>query len=483
MKKYRKLTLSLIALAVYVIFNFLPGTETLSTTGFQVLGVFLATMILWLGVSVTWPTLFCFVALALTPLYTGNTVFSTAYSAWVPTFVLFSSIMCYALTKTGFLRRMAVWLITRPFARNRPWAFVSMLFLAPLIIGMFMDMIALFAIILPITVQIFDELGYSRGNRTAQALTFGVMFTTCLSAITTPFAHTFPLMAISYYSQFFPDQPEISMAMFSVAGIATALIIFVLLMLVMRFIVKPDLSSLLNINVEFLLREHKPMSRQEKISVSVFAVVLVMWIFPGIFGNAFPRVFAVLADLGSIIPPVIGAALLCLIKVNGEPVLDYDDAFKNGVPWKIWMLVTAAMVLGSALTDGSAGIVTWISELIGPAVSSMTSYSAIIITTFILLALTNVMSNAVALTLICTIALPLLSHGNITGVNAAALAVVFGMAANVAVATVPASAPPAMAVGDGWLSNGFMLKWGVIMTILSGIVLVFITYPLLTVLL
>ena len=159
MKKHGKLILSLLALAVYIVFNFLPATDALSTTSFQVLGIFLATMILWLGVSITWPTLFCLTALALTPLYTGNSVFSTAYSIWVPSFVLFSSLICYALSKTGFLRRVAIWLITRPFARKRPWAFVTMLCLSPLIIGMFMDQIALYAIMLPLTVQIFDELG------------------------------------------------------------------------------------------------------------------------------------------------------------------------------------------------------------------------------------------------------------------------------------------------------------------------------------
>lgn len=225
------------------------------------------------------------------------------------------------------------------------------------------------------------------------------------------------------------------------------------------------------------------MSKQEKVSVAVFAVVLAMWVFPGVFNDVFPTVSAVLNDLGSIIPPVLGAGLLCLIKVEGAPVLDYDDAFKNGVPWKIWMLVTTAMVLGAALTNGDAGIVAWISSLIGPAVSSLSSYTAIVIITVILLLLTNVMSNAVALTLLCTISLPLLSQGNIMGVNAAALAVVLGMASNIAVATVPASAAPAMAVGNGWLGNGNMLKWGAIMTLLSGIVFVFITYPFLNMIL
>lgn len=124
------------------------------------------------------------------------------------------------------------------------------------------------------------------------------MFTTCLSAITTPFAHTFPLMAISYYSQFFPDSPSISLVKFSFAGILSSLIIFALLMLVMKFVVKPDFDKIRNIDVAFLLKDHVPMSKQEKVSVAVFAVVLAMWVFPGVFNDVFPTVSAVLNDLG-----------------------------------------------------------------------------------------------------------------------------------------------------------------------------------------
>ena len=479
MKKHEKLILSLVALAIYIVFSFMPATGNLSNTSFQILGIFLATMILWMRVSITWAAPFCLTAVALTPLYTGNAVFTTAFGAWVPMFMLSSFLMCYALAKTGFLRRAAIWFITRPFASKRPWAFIAMLFLAPMIIGMFMEGVALYAIIIPITHQIFKELGYPKGHHTAQALTFGVLFTTCLSQITTPFAHTFPLMAISFYSQFFPDAPGISLVRFSVVGIASALIIYALLMLMMKFIVRPNLDQIRKINVEFLLKDHKPMSKQEKTSVAVFLCVLVIWIFPGVFGNVFPAVSAVLSALNYTIPPLFGVGLLCLIKVDGAPVLDYDDAFKNGVPWKVWMLTITAIVLGSALTNADAGIVAWIGGMIGPSVSVLSSFAAVIIFVIIVLATTNVMANAVALTLACTIALPLLAQDNSIGISAAALAVVLGMGANIAVATVPASSPAAMAIGSGWLENGKMLKWGVITVVFSALVLALVSYPVL----
>ena len=74
MKKHGNLILSLLALAVYIVFNFLPATDALSTTSFQVLGIFLATMILWLGVSITWPTLVCPLIFTFSPTAIGTTL-------------------------------------------------------------------------------------------------------------------------------------------------------------------------------------------------------------------------------------------------------------------------------------------------------------------------------------------------------------------------------------------------------------------------
>ena len=50
--------------------KFLPPVFGLSSLGMQIGGIFIGTILLWMFVSVTWPSLLAIVALILTPLYT-----------------------------------------------------------------------------------------------------------------------------------------------------------------------------------------------------------------------------------------------------------------------------------------------------------------------------------------------------------------------------------------------------------------------------
>ena len=106
----------------------------------------------------------------------------------------------------------------------------------------------------------------------------------------------------------------------------------------------------------------------------------------------------------------------------------------------------------------------------------MPALAAILIITFVILFLTNIMSNAVALILVSTVMLPLIAGGVLSGVDGAAIAINIGMAADVAVSTPLASAPAAMSAGTGWLNTSNMLKWGVIMTVLTCLVMTFFSY-------
>ena len=50
--------------------QFLPPVFGLTPLGMQVAGIFIGTILLWMFVSVTWPSILCIIALILSPLYT-----------------------------------------------------------------------------------------------------------------------------------------------------------------------------------------------------------------------------------------------------------------------------------------------------------------------------------------------------------------------------------------------------------------------------
>lgn len=88
--------------------QFLPPVFGLTPLGMQVAGIFIGTILLWMFVSVTWPSILCIIALILSPLYTYSSGLSGSMGGWITSFVLFSSMVTYTLGQTGFLKRCAV---------------------------------------------------------------------------------------------------------------------------------------------------------------------------------------------------------------------------------------------------------------------------------------------------------------------------------------------------------------------------------------
>ena len=130
-----------VVVSLFLMFGmgYIPPMFGLSVLGMQVAGIFLGTVLLWLFVSVSWPSVLCIVALMFTSLYSYSDALKASMGGWIVSFVLFSSMVTWVLGQTGLLKRVAVWFVTRPFTKKNPWIFIGLLFLAPLVIGSFMS--------------------------------------------------------------------------------------------------------------------------------------------------------------------------------------------------------------------------------------------------------------------------------------------------------------------------------------------------------
>lgn len=472
-----KLIVGIIAVLCIFGFKYIPAPEGLTPLSMEIAGIFIGTILLWLAVSITWPSLLCIFAFAITPLYTANQAISASIGSWVPTFVLFSTALCYILSKTGFLRRCAVWFITRPISKKSPWCFLALLFIAPLAIGSFMSPITDFIIFLPIVEQIFSELGYVKGDRVPKMITLCVLCFSSVSTMTTPIAHTFPILGMSLYSQLSGGN-KINFVSFTIVGVLSSLILLVLVMLMLKYFFKPDLLKIQNVDTDFLLKGMKPMSKEEKIVVTVFLAVVMIWMAPGLIGGIMPQATRFLNGLGNAIPPMLGLIVLSLIKVEGKLIMNFAETMSKGVPWSSWLLVATTIMLGSAITNKDIGLTAWLGNMIAPAVSELPPIICVVLIVSFTVLITNFATNVVAVTLVCSVALPLVISGAVPNLNAPAMATVIGMGACVAMATPPSTAPAAIAVGTGWLDTGTMFKWGMLICAIAVIVLTFIAYPL-----
>lgn len=472
----RKVILMGIAFLLIFFARFLPHPAAMSPSAMQVLGIFIGTLILWLSVGVHWPSALCLGALGFVPELNFSNVLSGSMGSQIFTFLIFTFMCSYTLSKTPFVRRAALWFIARKLARKNPWWFCALYFASMFCMALIMSPTVLFVAYLSISEEIFALLGLKKGDKLASMIMVGQTLSCCLGSAATPIAHDGPILGLGLYEA--ATGQSISYASYIGFGLPLAFLVFVLMLLVFRFLLKPDLKPLRDLNLAQLEATQEPMSRDEGIVLAVFLGVVALWVFPGIFKSIFPGVSAYISGLGLTMPPLLGVVLLCVLHGrDGKPLMDYNDALQHGVSWTCCIMAAAVLALSSALSNEEIGFTLFINQAIQPVIAGLAP--ALIIGLLLLWSgvLTNICSNLVTITLVLSVGLPLCasSGGAISGAAVAGLVSFMGA---FAVATPSAQPLVAMGVGRGYVQLGMLIRYGYLLVILAAVLGIAVGYPL-----
>ena len=469
-KNKLKLTMSIIGMAFILFFRFIPAPEGLTVNSMEVIGIFIGIMLMWNFVGIDWPSFLCMAVLALYQIMKPAAIFTTGLGNATIAFLLFFFMMSHTLSQVGFSRRLAILCITNKVARKNPWMFVTMFLFGAMFLASFMSQTAALLIFLPIAEQIFSELQYEKGDRTPQMLVLGLGIAVGIGSANTPLGHAIILIPLQLLSTQYGI--SVNIVSYSIFGIVTGLVIFVLLMLVYRLIYRPDLSKFENFDVKGLRDQLQPMSKQERISAFAFVAVIVVWILQSVLKDQIPY----LASLGNAVPVLIAIVILSVWEVDGKPVMDFRKSLSAGVPWTALLFNAAVLVLSGALVLDNIGISNFLISTVTPRVQNLSPMVFLLIISGLCIIATNFSSNTVCATVFFTIAAPIAAA--MGTINMSALASMIAAAASYAFATPPATMPMAVVAGTGWVDVKDMFRYGGLIAIISILALSFIGYPI-----
>lgn len=267
-----------IAIALFFDFGlrFLPAPSGMSQDAFGVIGVFVGSILLWMTISIDWPSVFCIFALALLPNFGFATAFTSSFGSETFVFLMFTFACTYALSKTAIIKRIAVWFISNKLAKKSGWAFVIMFLLSVTLVGMFMSPTVLFVILIPILEQIFELAGIQKGEKVGKLLYVGLAFCVSISSGMTPIAHVFPVLALKTAGL------TIDYFKYMAFAVPVGLICIALMLLAFRIFLKPDVSKLKGVDVSEIKNSLPKIDAREICIVSIFAMVVFLWIAPSI---------------------------------------------------------------------------------------------------------------------------------------------------------------------------------------------------------
>lgn len=467
-------------LSLVIIFGsrFLPDFGGLSTEAIGVLGVFFGSLLMWITISIEWPSLITLFALGLLPTFGFGSTFSGAFGNTTVAFLVFTFVLVYPLSQTHFVRRCTISFITNGIARKGPWFFVCFLLAAVTFMGLFVSPSVLFVAFMPFLEDIFKVLEVKKGGKTGNMLMMGTAFCISLSSGMTAIGHVWPTMAIGYYTA--ATGKDINQFQYMAMGIPTGIVLIVLLILVFKFLYRPDDIWDLKPEKALGLRGTVPAAdMREKIILGVMALTVVLWVGPSLIKDALPQVYSTINGWPTAMPPLLGCIILFVVRVNGEQILNFREVSTKGVLWGSILMTGAATWLGSCLTNEEVGISKWLTDSLSPLTAHLPVIGMILFFMIWAVLETNFSSNIVTVTVVSSVALSVLTALPEGSVHVGAVVCMVGFAAAICNMT-PAgqSTINTVAIGSGWTSTKSMFVWGGIFAVLGVIVLSFFAYPL-----
>jgi sodium-dependent dicarboxylate transporter 2/3/5 len=470
----------IVAVSLLLMFGarFVPAPEGLNSDSMQILGIFLGSILMWMGISIDWPSIITMVAIGLMPVFGFGTMFKSAFGADTFPFLVFTFMLTYPLSRTGFVRRCTIAFITNPVALRGPWWFLGFLFAAVTFMGCFISPSVLFVAFLPFLEDIYQVLGLRKGSRVAEVMMLGVAFCTGMSSGMTPIGHVWPTLAMGSLKTI--TGMELNQFQYMAVGIPTGILCIALMLLMFRIFYRPeDIQAIDPAGALALRGSLPPADRREIITVAAVGVTIFLWVVPSLVQNIFPDFYNLTKSWTTAMPPMVGCILLSVATVEGKPVMDFKEATSKGVLWASPIMCASTLALGSCLTSDQVGIIDWLSTKLGPAAGSLPALALVAFFVGWTLLQTNFASNIVTTTVVCSIAIPITYALPGGSVSVAAVALLIGMGAGFSFMTPPGmTAVNGVAAASGWTNAKNMFVWGFFTMVISFLVMTFVSYPL-----
>ena len=451
--------------------QFIPETNGLSSEAFGVIFIFIGVLILWLTIGIDRPSLLCLFALGFIDSFGFNKVLSSSLGNSTFAFLLFTFICTYALSKTSLIKRIALTFINLKIAQKNSYLFIFFFLLGTLFLGLFISPSVLFVVLLPILNEIIAQLKLEKRDKVAKILMLGLGFTVSISSGMTPIAHVFPILAINAANL------EVSTFEYIALAFPTGLVLFLLMYLLLIVCIRPKKDGLNFENVAKLKETTQKLDKKDIITLVIFILVLFLWIVPSLFEFIYYPIYEAFNKYGTIMPPLLGTILLCIIRVDKKPLISVEDAFKNGVPWGSLIMCAATLALGEAIKNEDIGLITYLQSTLGNSLVSLPALVLLIIFALWAAVQTNLSSNMVTATLVATVASTILTS-TFSTLNLEATICIIGMIASFAFATPPSMPHIAIISASESTSTKEVFIYGSILMVISVIISLLISYPI-----
>jgi len=438
----------------------LPAPEGITPEGQKALALLVFTASILALEPVSLPIAALMVPLARVGLGLGDTrVAFGPFSNPVVFLILASLFLAEALRKHGLARRVALAMIVSSGGNVRRVLLALMGISA--FLSMWVENTATAAILIPVALTISRQIEDGQHARALLVLlVLGIAYSASLGGMATIMGSASNAVAAGFLAQIRPFRFIDWMSY----GLPALLLLFPLTWwLLLRMVHVPfvhlDVGPARN-----ALHKQGSVSRKEWELLATTAVAIGLWVG----GESIEQQLMLPATMLS--APLVGVAAVSYLALRS--IVDWEDV--KGVSWGIFLIIGAGLSLGDALI--STGVTTWVAGQIGPAVVWLPYIVSLLLLVFLSALLTNLMSNTSIAAVFTPVLISVASDN--PQLNAVQLVLPVVLATTFGYSLPSASGRMALIAASGIVTRTEMMRYGIVMTGASALLLAFFFYAL-----
>jgi len=373
--------------------------------------------------------------------------------------VLASLFLAEALRKHGLTRRLA--LSTMVFSGGGTLQVLLGIMGVAAFFSMWVENTATAAVLIPVAMTISRQVPDPKKARGFLILlVLGIAYSASLGGMVTIMGSASNAVASDFLSQIVPW----TFVDWMKYGLPAFLLIFPVTWWLLHRLVPVEVDRLDVEPARADLKKQGPMSPTEKIIARTMAVAIFFWV-TGPF-----------IEKGLGLPPtILSSTMIAILTVgflSARQVITWEDV--KGVSWGIFFIIGAGLSLGETLTR--TGTTDWFAELITPLVVGPPILFSLLFLVYLSALLTNLLNN----TTIAAVFVPILISVAKTdpSINALQLVMPVTLATTFGYSLPSASGRMALVASTGIVGRSEMMRYGLIMTMVSAGILGLFFYVL-----
>ena len=460
---------SVICILLMLLGQLLPAMGQVTELGMHVLAIYAGLLYGWSTVGLIWPSFFGLIVLGFSGYDKVASLITSGFGNGTNVYIMLICIFSYFVTSSGVSDIIVKAIITRKFAKGKPWVISWLFQTAAYVTALLISMTPAAIIVWGILCKYCQEIGYKKSDKYPVMMIIGVAQAALMGYSVVPYH----MPAATLVGMAEESGANVGFVPFVVAAFLIGYGSLMLYLLAMKFIFRPDVSKL---EQEYDFGSTGKMTPYQR---KIFLSVLVL-IFAFFWQSAFKTTMLgqFLTKLGT--SGIILALLTVLAffkKQDGTPFVDMIEGTRKGVAWPVFYCLVIGMTIATALGSEDLGIKAQILYTLSPVLGS--SGARILLLTIavtVILIATNFMGNYSCAVIMYTVCIQFAAA---LGISAGLLACLLGVLANCSIVFPSANPLAAMMHGmTDWVKPKDIYKYSVPMVLSCWICAILVSFVL-----